>query len=690
MRAPALAALCAVLSAFGAAGPLTAQPPSADSITPISLAPITVTVLRTPFELNLAPYSVAVATRERIRLARPGLALDEALRGVPGVQVDNRFNYALGERISIRGFGARAQFGVRGVRVLLDGIPATMPDGQTTLNHVNPSALGRIEVIRGPASTLYGNAAGGVIQLRSAPPPPVPFLQGIRVLAGGDGLTRLESTSAGTSGRTSYLLSLNRLHYDGYREYGAAENVQASAHLGHEGESSDLSAWLHFVDYDGQNPGSLSDSLLRVDRTRAFPFNVRQQTREEGRHAQIGASWRQRLAHGELELAGYALTRELDNPIPPRIIDLERQAAGVRVVYAADVRTAGRSARLALGAEADGQFDDRRNFVNQSGERGALTLDQEERVRATGMFGQLAGQPGARTELMAGLRYDRASFRVADRLITAANPDDSGERTMHAVSPSLGVLVAVAEPLHLYGNASTSFETPTTTELANRPSGAGGFNPDLEPQRTRSIELGAKGRLGGRAAYHLAFYHARVRDQLIPFEVPDVPGRQFFRNAGSATHRGIELGASVAVASGATAELAYAYTDARFSSYRTAQASFDGKHVPGVAPQRLNLLLALRGSGGAFADVEARYASRMAADDANRSFSPSHVVTDLRAGLRERRIRTLELSPFLGITNLFDVEYNTSVVVNAAGGRYYEPGPGRRFYAGMDARFPAR
>lgn len=666
-------------------------PPAAqeDTVTPIALAPVTVAVLRTPFELNRAPYAVAVVGEETVRRARPGLALDEALRLVPGVQVDNRYNYALGERISIRGFGARAQFGVRGVKVLLDGIPATLPDGQTTLNHVNPGALGRIEVVRGPASTLYGNAAGGVIQLHSAVPPAVPFEQRLRVIGGEDRLLRTEARSAGRQGNTSYLLAFNRLAYGGYREYSRAENYQASAHLGYRSSRRELDLWLHFVDYDARNPGSLSDSLLRAGRTRAFLTNVRQRTGEVGRQAQVGVSWRRAFPQGALELAGYALSRRLDNSIPPRIIDLERQAGGLRAVYSLDLGFRARNLRLSAGAEVDVQSDERRNYVNRGGERGELSLDQGESVRSAALFAQAALPLASRVELLAGVRYDRTSFRVRDRLVTPSNPDDSGERVMDALSPALGLTLAVAEPFHLYANVSTAFETPTTTELANRPDGAGGFNPGLEPQRTRSAELGAKGRVGGRAAYQLAFYRAGVRGQLVPFEVPEVPGRTFFRNAGSAIHRGVEAGLSFAVSRAMTAQLAYSYTDARFRAYRTAGAVYDGKRVPGVAPHRLSVLFTARTVTGPFAELETRYASRMAVDDANHSFSPPYVVTDLRAGLGERRVGGVAVSPFVGVTNLLDKEYNTSVVINAAGGRYFEPGPKRKLYAGAEARFSA-
>ena len=670
------------------------QPPARDtlprdSLAPAMLPPVLVTALRTPFEIGRVPFAVSVSTRDAIQEARAGLALDEALRGIPGVQVDNRYNYALGERISIRGFGARAQFGVRGVKVLVDGIPATMPDGQTTLNHVDLGVIGRAEVVRGPASAAYGNAAGGVILLETQPPPAGPLRQELRVVGGGDGLLRTQSTTAGIRGRGSYLLHLSRLEYDGYRDFNAAENVQATARLGFEGERHALGVVAHLVSYEAQNPGALSDSLLKVDRSRAFPFNVQQRTGETGEHGQIGVTWRRSTPRGELRVAAHALSRRLDNPIPPRIIDLERGAYGLRAAYGVSTMLGGRELQWLVGGETELQRDDRRNFVNSSGERGALVLDQLERVGSISGFTQLAAPLTEALSILAGLRYDRFRFEVDDHLITETNPDDSGERLMHALSPSFGVSYSLGASTSMYANVATSFETPTTTELANDSERAGGFNPDLEPQRAVSLEAGVKGGLGTRGSFQLAVYRARIRDALIPFEVPQVPGRQFFRNAGSTVHRGVEVGATVLLHPWLTTRAAYSYTDARFATYQTATESHDGNRVPGVAPHRLEAALTARGEGEWFVTLESRHVSAVPVTDANSAESPAHTVTDLRGGPGVLRMGGVVLQPFLGLTNLTDERYNTSVVINAAGNRFFEPGPGRTLYVGLDLAFGA-
>ncbi|MBB4636911.1 TonB-dependent receptor family protein [Longimicrobium terrae] len=644
---------------------------------------VTVQALGSPIPALRAPFPVSVVRGAEIRQARAGLALSDALSAIPGVQVDNRFNYAVGERISIRGFGARAQFGVRGVRVLVDGIPATLPDGQTTLNHVDPAALERAEVIRGPASALYGNASGGVIRLTSIPAPDAPLATEHRVVGGSDGLLRLESSAGGRSGSATYRAWASRLRYDGYRRHADADNLLGGGSVGWTRGADELGATVNFVRYEARNPGSLSDSLLRVDRSQAFARNVEQRTGEEGRQAQLGLSWRRTMGAGALDVSAYGVGRSLDNPIPTNIIDLSRRVLGGRAAWTGGAGPL----RWTAGAEGARQADERRTFGNQAGERGAAALDQRERVGFASAFAQGTAALG-RLQLLGALRYDRFRFSVDDRLVAADNPNDSGGRTLSALSPALGVSVAVMRDVSLYANVATAFETPTTTELANRPSGAGGFNPELDAQRTTSLEVGGKARLAAWAWVEAAAYHARVRDALIPFEVEGAPGRVFYRNAGRARHRGVESSLILSPRPGWTARAAYTWTDARFGRYVVGDADRAGTRVPGIAPHRVEASLLASPARGPFAGIDARYVSATPVADADREgrlASPAYALLDARVGW-EGAARG-RVSPFIGVTNLLDREYNTSVVVNAFGGRYYEPGPGRALITGLRLSF---
>jgi iron complex outermembrane receptor protein len=558
-----------------------------------------------------------------------------------------------------------------------------MPDGQTQLNHVDVASIGGAEVVRGPASALYGNAAGGVIRLSTPPPPPVPLASEYHATLGADALVRLSSTAAGTVGPATYRASLTRLKYGGYREHQSADNSLAGFDLGLHRGANTLRVVFTAVHYDAENPGALSDSALRADRTRAVPANVSQKAGEEGRQGQLGATWERAVGTGSVEVTAYGLGRSIDNPIAIRWIDLDRGAGGARAVWTAGLR----SLRWSGGAEWELQRDHRVNHENLQGARGAELLNQVERVSSLGAFAELSASAGP-VELLGALRHDLFRFSVRDRLVTASDPDDSGARRLRAWSPTLGVSVSAAPWLAVYGNVATSFQTPTTTELANRPSGAGGFNPDLGPERTRSLEVGAKARRGA-GWVEVAAYRARIDSMLIGFELAGFPGRQFYRNAGQALHRGIEAGAGVRPLASLALRAAYTYTNARFSRYVVGTADLRGNRVPGIAPHRFDATALWRPARGPFAGIDLRHesATPVADDDAaGRLASPAFTVVDVRGGWTELRLGSARLSPSLGITNLLGVDYNTSVVVNAARGRFYEPGPGRTVYGGVEVK----
>lgn len=656
---------------------------STDTTSSTRIPAVVVTGAR--LDLRRTPLAVSTLDADEMRAGRAGLALDEALRAVPGVQVDNRFNYAVGERIAIRGFGARSQFGVRGIRVVIDGIPATLPDGQTNLGNIDLGILGRAQVIRGPAAALYGNASGGVLYFETEAAAPEPVAGRVR-LTGGSGEQRIQSVLSGTNGRSSYLVSASRLEADGSRAHDDATVANLTGVLRHAFGSGIAQLVVSGVDYDARNPGSLSDSLLRLDRTQAFRNNVVQKTGERGRQGQVGLRWLAETGAGPLEVSIHALARDVDNPIPPRIIDLARTAGGARVVLQGARESRVMRGGWSAGVESQLQRDERLNFVNDSGRRAAVVLDQRERVTAFAPFARIwAESRDGRFSFLGGVRHDRQRFSADDALLSATNPDDSGERTMSAWSPSAGLSAELAPGIRLYTNVGTSFETPTTSELANRPSGAGGFNPELEPQRTRSIEGGMTALLNGVLALEAALYRARVRDALISFEVPGAPGRQFFRNSGAATHRGAELSLRTPSDQRVALRAAYSYISARFESGTSGATGLAGRRIPGVAPHRLDGTVELAPARFIHVAADVRYASSTPADDANLFFSPAYAVTDARVWMATRGSQWL--APFAGVRNVFARAYNASVVINAVGRRYFEPGPGRTVYLGIEGRW---
>ena len=641
-----------------------------------TLAPVRVTALGGSMAPNRVPYAVAVqGSAPAARLTAP-LAVDEPLRGIPGVAVDNRYNIALGERITIRGFGARTQFGVRGIHVDVDGVPATMPDGQTTLSHVDAGTITTSEALRGPASSLYGNSAGGAVLLTTwaqrSPHPDIRLSES--VAERGTTTSRLELGT--TSARWSAAARASALDYHGYRIHSDARDVRGGAHVAHAGARDTVALSIATADYEADNPGGLTDSARTADPRSASATNLRYRTGEDGVHRQGGLTWRHAADAWSLDASAWGLGRRVNNPIPQRIIDLRRRAGGARVAIESST-LAGGALTLGAGVQHGTQIDDRRSYDSQNGTRGVRQLDQLEHVNGDGVYLRAALAPTDRLSVLGAVRGDRVAFAVDDRLVTATDPDDGGRRTMRAISPSLGAAYSWSPRFSTYVNVATAFETPTTTELANRPSGAGGMNPDLQPQRILSTEVGLRAPAGMSGSFTFAAFDARIRDALVPYELASAPGRQFYRNASRARHRGLEGSASSTVGAWGLARVAATLLDARFNATDAAAGLTAGKRIPGIAPFRADVSLLAGLTGPLRAGVVVAAQSRTPVNDSNSAWSPGFAVVDASLGAASRDIGPVSLTAGIFVANVLDRRFDTSVVPNAARDRYFEPGPPR-------------
>jgi iron complex outermembrane receptor protein len=676
-----------ILAAFLVAPGSAAGQAKPDSA--VAIEPIFVRVLRSTSGSG-SPFAVSVAAGDELERANPGAFLEETLRSLPGLQIQNRFNLASGERVAIRGFGSRAQFGIRGVRVLVDGIPATLADGQTSLDHLDPGALGRVELLRGPGSSLYGNAAGGVLHFESRGPAPVGPQLEARSAVGSDGLRTLLGGVSGTASRVGYRVTASRFTYDGFRRdpvaddgstFGRQARTIVNGIVDVPLSSGQLRIVANGLDMAAANPGSLSSELLAEGDRQAYRVNVLQDTREDARQGQTGVTWTGSLGALAGEVSAWGLHRDFEGRIPSDVVGFDRNAGGARALFHGTRQTGAGALSLGGGVELELQRDDRQNWANEGGDKGALSLDQLERVRGTGAF--LQGRLEIRPELslLAGLRWDGFRFEAADHFLTDG-ADDSGVRRMDAFSPSAGVVVRPAAGLEVYGSVATSFETPTTTELGNRPDAAGGFNPGLQPTKARTVEGGVRARLADAWSAEVSLFHTSLRDELVPFEVPTSPGRTFYRNAGRSHHAGWELSVEGRPSPAVWTRVAWTRVDGRFDAYATDAGSFAGNRIPGLAPWRVDGSLTLE-HGQGFLELRGLYQDAMPVDDANESASPPYFLADVRLGFQGLRTGDVMVAPYVAVANALARGYNTAVVVNAFGRRYYEPGPGRTLEVGL-------
>jgi iron complex outermembrane receptor protein len=666
-----------------------------------TLPPITVTVTRAERPLTMLPLAVQRLDRAQISRARPTWGLDEALVHVPGVFVANRYNFSQDQRISIRGFGARSAFAVRGIKILVDGIPQTLPDGQGQLTNVELGEVDRIEVLRGSASALFGNASGGVISISTRPPPIEGITQETGVVGGSFGeasgrtWTKWRSTTGARIGTGVAQLTMSRFDYEGERDHSAADQRAFNGRLWvpiAEGWSLMLVAAAG--DHPrADNPGSLTLAELEANRDTVPALNRNRNAGKDVTQFQSGATLRRTMPNGgEAAVTVFGLRRALRNPITTTYIDLDRAASGARASISYPVPLGSFAHRLTAGFDFQRQRDSRQNFryLNTPGDSSrrdtVRTLHQREHVSEFGPFVQSVLELSPRTTIMAGLRYDWVNFAVHDRLITEMNPDDSGDRLMRALSGSLGLALNPWRSLTVYGNVGSSFETPTTTELANSPSGAGGFNTGLEPQHAWTYELGARGSFTGRLTYSMAVFQADVRDALIPYEI--AAPRFFYRNAGSTRHRGVELSGDLTLVPGVNLGAVWTYADYRFRKYSFTDTAgthvLDGRTLPGIPENWLHVMARAQPAvfAGAWVEVQQTYSSGYLVSDVLNTRTSPWRSTSVRAGWDGKAGGT-RLAPFIGINNAFNQRYVSSVVINAARGRFYEPAPGRNVYMGL-------
>ncbi len=647
----------------------------AQDTTTVELPPIEVEATRAN-ALTSENVPLAVTTMARAAVRRelePGLSLDEVLSELPGLFVSDRGNATLGERISIRGMGWRAAFGVRGVQILLDGIPLTMPDGQAVADIASPSMIQKAELIRGPSSLFWGNGSGGVLYLSSAGTSALPGVR-VRAMGGSDGLQQLNLESRLQLGKNRFNFYVSDDRRDGYREYSNNRFTRAALHGNLPLNNRAVLTLTSAVAYqDAENPGSLTQEQLDEDPRLANARNVSTSAAKQSLQFQAGATLNQELNIGQLSATAYTLIRDLDNPLSFTYIDLNRAAYGLRLA----LQQTSENASWGIGFDADFQDDDRRNVNNADGEPGnEVSLAQDERVRNLSVYGFVNATLTGPLQLTAGLRNDQVRFSMDDRLFD--NGDQSGNRTFSALSPAIGLALAT-ENARIYANYRSSFETPTTTELVNRPDLDGGFNPDVDPQTVQGFELGVRGHLGTwKTRYDAAVYSMNVEDLLIPFQTEAGGDRTFYRNGGRNLHRGIELAVTTHPAPWLT--LQFTHTSGSFQ-FRSTELR-DNK-LPGLPDSRTYVRGLIKSSGFWIQPVFEHVAS-FYANDENSTINDAYAVLDLTIGHEGIRASTVTMRPFFRISNVTDETYSGSVVVNAFGGRYFEPAAGRTFQLGLN------
>lgn len=679
--------------------PLIAAAQAADEQTMVvTAAPTTVSELDTP-------AAVSVVNGDEMRQAAPRVNLSESLGAVPGLQVQNRQNYAQDLQLSIRGFGSRSTYGVRGLRIYVDGIPATMPDGQGQTSNIDIGSVDTIEVLRGPFSALYGNSSGGVINVTSQTGTQPPTVEASSYYGSfGTWHYGMKATGAvgdgSHAGDVDYTVSTNRFTTHGYRDHSGARKNLANARLGVRiNDVSKLTLLLNSVDIKANDAGGLTADEWR-DNPRQSPRGDQYNTRKNTRQTQAGLRYERQLsAQDDLSVMMYAGERETTQfqsiPRAPQlkpshaggVIDLTRHYQGIdtRLTHRGELLV---PVTLTAGLDYENMSERRKGYENfvmvngapQYGEQGALRRNERNLMWNVDPYLQTQWQLTDKLSLDAGVRYSSVWFDSNDYHITPGNGDDSGDASYHKWLPAGSLKYALTDAWNVYLSAGRGFETPTINELSYRSDNQSGLNFGLKPSTNDTVEIGSKTRIGN-GLFTAALFQTNTDNEIVVDSSSG--GRTSYKNAGKTRRQGMELGLDQQFGESWRLKAAWTWLDATYRTNVCDDASCNGNRIPGIARNMGYASFGYQPEQGWYAGSDIRYMSDIMANDENTAKAPSWTVVGLTTGYKWSYGR-MDMDLFGRIDNLFDREYVGSVIVNESNGRYYEPAPGRNYGIGLN------
>ena len=630
--------------------------------------------------------------------------LTEVVKGVPSLQIRNRENYAQDLQLSMRGFGARSTFGVRGIRLYVDGIPATMPDGQGQTSNIDLSSLDHVEVLTGPFSSLYGNSSGGTILTSTKEGQGKDSIE-LSYSGGSHDKSRaglvLQGGAKGAN-EPSYVISSSYFDTDGYREHSGAEKVLNNAKLSWNLDDGSKINWVtNYVKIHADDPQGLTHDQWYANPKQQVPFLKQFNVRKDIEQTQTGVTWSKPINDkNELYAMAYLGNRQVTQyqSIPKSTQDASiNHAGGVidfeRDYYGADFRWTGKellpNTTLSVGVALDAMDEDRKGFENFNlvngqpsyGVKGNLRRDEDNTLWNIDPYLQASWQFLPTWRLDTGVRYSNVHYKSKDNYLS--NGDDSGKTDYSKVLPSAALSWQILPELMAYVSYAKGFETPTFTEMAYRPDGESGFNFDLTASTSDTYETGLKSQnqLGD---FTLAVFQTKTKDDIV--SAGNSNGRSTFRNADKTLREGVEFAWNKKLWRDLTATASYTYLDATFDADIPALGSIaqipSGNAIPGIAKNQAYASLAWQPSHGLYGGVDVQYMDKVYVNDTNSDAAPSYSVTSANVGYAWV-MGDWKVNSFARVDNLFDKNYAGSVIVNDGNGRYFEPADGRNWSAGL-------
>jgi len=646
-----------------------------DSIQKIDLDNVIVKSTRIDVNKNQAPLSVYVKNLLINKNYTSKSSFSDFTNSIPGLYSSSSNNFSQDLRISIRGFGARSAFGIRGIKLIVDGIPETTPDGQSQLDNLPLGLISNFEVIRGPSSLLYGNSSGGVININTLSDNSLPYFR-TSAIFGAYQYQSIQRTRVFDWNNSSLVVHYDKRRSNGYRDFSGYKSSILNLKYLREFDENNKVVWqINYTDSPyAKDAGGLKLSEVEDDRRQSRKNNFDYDTYEKVKHVKTGFSWRH-LNYDNSSFDSYFFyqKRDFNSKLPFNyggIIFLERDYYGIGTKYSKQYFSDNKSRTISLGIDHNNQQDDRKRFKNNLGEKGENTFEQIEKFKSTGVYFM------NQTNYISGLLF-RYGVRYDENKI---GTDSEAFISLNKFNPSLGVSYSISKSDDIFFSTGTSFETPTLNELSNNPNG-NGLNKNLNPSSSVNYEVGWR-KTTSNLMFEAIAYLINTDNEILPYEIEQFPGKNFYRNVGSTIRYGIELSSQLLFSTG---KLNLSYTNAKntFNDFVLDGNDLKGLLLPGIPNQILDIELIFNLSKRRTLLINNRLIGELFADNLNETQVSSYNLLNITYS--KQIFNNSEI--YLGVNNLLDVNYFDNIRINAFGKRYYEPAPKRNVHFGLNLSF---
>ena len=646
-----------------------------DSIQKIDLDNVIVKSTKINSNKKEIPLSVSIKNFRDEKNYNSQSSFSDFTRNTPGLFTSSSNNFSQDLRISIRGFGARSAFGIRGIKLIVDGIPETTPDGQSQLDNLPLGLVSSVEILRGPNANLYGNSSGGVISINTLTKSSEKHYRYSGIF-GAYQYQSLQRTRILDWNSSSLIIHYDKRRSNGYRDQsGYKSNILNLKYINDLDNKNKIVWQINYTDspyaYDA---GGLKLSEVENDRRQARKNNIDYDTYEKVKHLKTGVSWNhKRNENSFFDSYFFYQKRDFFTKLPFNfggIISLDRDYYGLGTKYTKRYALDNRNRTLVLGLDYLNQSDDRKRYKNDLGVKGEITFDQIERFKSTGLY--MLSQTSYDTGFLLryGIRYDVNIIRT----------DSSSSIMLDKLNPSIGLSYKVNSNDNIFFSFGTSFETPTLNELSNNPNG-GGLNENLKSSSSLNYEIGWRKSVSNLTLEAIA-YVISSENEILPYELEQFPGKNFYQNVGSTSRYGLELNSQLSF-KGGKINLSYTLSKNKFEDFIIDNNNLADNLIPGIPSQMLDLDLIFKLSRGRSLIISNRLIGERYADNANETLISSYNLLNIKYS--KEIFKKSEI--FLGVNNAFNQEYFDNIRINAFGKRYYEPAPKRNFYFGINLSF---